>query len=505
MAASGSLKLSLSAPFNVQDFALSPDGRWVVYTDDALTLSGPALYSVALDGSSFARISPEGEPGAEIERFAISTDSSRVVFVGADRHLYSVPVAGPATAAVALTAEPLSPLVSDFTISPDSSRVLFRAGHGGSADLFSTPIDGSAAAVPLHDATPLGYAAGNVYRIAPDSSRVVYDSITVFDPPSFAFTPYSVPIDRSSPPVVLHETIATDLPMLELTPDGTRVIFRVGEGTELRSVPIDDPASPSSILLPADTSRARDVAISPDSRWVAFLAADDLSPRVDLYLARTDRSGTAARAFPSVLGAPVVHDFEIAPSSQRVVFTVEKSSTAPIELFSAPMDPRGGAVQLNDPIEPPEGDVLDFQISPDGQWVVYRADQLFEDWPMGFRVPIDGPAGSAEPIWALAPLEARDWRIHPNGRSVVVASVQPFADQIYRPWSVRLVGTPQPARELVEAADFQPDGDLAEMRVGAGGRIVYLADQDEDQVLELYLVTLLFADGFESGDTAAWQ
>jgi hypothetical protein len=137
--------------------------------------------------------------------------------------------------------------------------------------------------------------------------------------------------------------------------------------------------------------------------------------------------------------------------------------------------------------------------------VVYGADQLFEDWPMGFRVPIDGPAASAEAIWGLAPLAAQDWRIHPNGRSVVVASVQQFADQIYRPWSVRLVGTPQPARELVEAADFHPDGDLAEMRVGAGGRIVYLADQDEDQVLELYLVTLLFADGFESGDTAAWQ
>ena len=71
------------------------------------------------------------------------------------------------------------------------------------------------------------------------------------------------------------------------------------------------------------------------------------------------------------------------------------------------LDPRASPTKLNDPIVPADGEVLDFQISPGGEWVVYRADQIYEDWPMGFRVPIGGPTGSAEPIWGLAPLDPR--------------------------------------------------------------------------------------------------
>ena len=55
---------------------------------------------------------------------------------------------------------------------------------------------------------------------------------------------------------------------------------------------------------------------------------------------------------------------------------------------------------------------------------------------------------------------------------------------------------------------MQPDGYVRDFGEGGdGGSVLYVADQDVDQLFELYhsaFPGLLYADGFESSDTWAW-
>ena len=56
---------------------------------------------------------------------------------------------------------------------------------------------------------------------------------------------------------------------------------------------------------------------------------------------------------------------------------------------------------------------------------------------------------------------------------------------------------------LAESA-FAPGGDVARFSIGPDGSVVYKADQDDDDVFELYASTTIFVDGFGNGDTSAW-
>ena len=82
-----------------------------------------------------------------------------------------------------------------------------------------------------------------------------------------------------------------------------------------------------------------------------------------------------------------------------------------------------------------------------------------------------------------------------------------LVDGVNRLWTAALAGTPDPTcTELVPKADFDPDGDIAAFSLGQYGNIVYRGDQETDGKTELYSIPIVvFIDGFESGDSAAWS
>ncbi len=92
--------------------------------------------------------------------------------------LYSVPIGGPAAAVTKLNGAVVAGgnVSAYFLISPDSSRVVYRANQqtASVAELYSAPIGGPAGSeVKLNGALVPG---GNVtfFQVSPDSSRVVY-------------------------------------------------------------------------------------------------------------------------------------------------------------------------------------------------------------------------------------------------------------------------------------------------------------------------------------------
>lgn len=497
-----SLKLSQEgAVGSVSALRVSPDGRWATYGQDVFGDGGRELYSVSLGGGSPVRARLSSIAGTLIGT-AISPDSSRVAFVETivgETHLYSVPIAGPASEVVQLTG-PMADEYPDFIeIGPDSSRVVFAVIGLDSSVLWSAPLDGSTAAVPLHEGVA-GHYVDREFVFSPDSSRVVFTIGHSDSSPqaSFVCTLYSAPADGTFPPVILAGPLedCSSTPLYRVSPDSTRVLLVESDGLGFSSIPLDGPAGDAVPLgVPAGTtSGVYGAEIAPGSQRVVF--------RADLGLYSVPLDGGSP---PVSLGSST-GGFEIDPSSQWVIHRTDPGS-GKTELFRVPIGgPAAASVKLNGPITPAEGDVLDFKISPDGQWVVYRADQIVDGWPTGFRAPLAGSEAGAELIWGLAPTSPFAWDVSADSRSVVLASNYPFVDSVVRPWRVPLVGTPQTfGRELVDEDDFQPDGDVDSLVVGAAGRVLYTADQDEEGHVELYLISDLFADGFESGDTSAWQ
>ncbi len=160
----------------------------VVYTwSDATGGVQRELWSAPLTGppNQQVRLNPTLVAGGQIDFFQIAPDGSRVVYLGDQAtnglfELYSVPVAGPSTEFDKLN-KPLAaggPGVSaaQFRIAPDSSRVVYMATQDAAAryDLYSVPLAGPAAAGGrLNEALPLGAGFAH-FQISADSQSVLF-------------------------------------------------------------------------------------------------------------------------------------------------------------------------------------------------------------------------------------------------------------------------------------------------------------------------------------------
>src|SRR5262249_43690564 len=108
----------------------------------------------------------------------------------------------------------------------------------------------------------------------------------------------------------------------------------------------------------------------------------------ELWSAPTDASSAPVRLNGAGVAGPVYSDYSLSPDGRWVVYRAEHDAAGEIDLYSAPSDGHAPARRLNLPR--PLADVLDFQIAFDGLGVVYRADQDTDDVPELYAVVIDG-------------------------------------------------------------------------------------------------------------------
>jgi Tol biopolymer transport system component len=214
---------------------------------------------------------------------------------------------------------------------------------------------------------------------------------------------------------------------------------------------------------------------------------------------------------PLVAGGDVVQ-MEVAPHGRRVVYRADQDADDVFELFSVSLD-GGLVVRLNAPLVA-GGDVgADFvhcfRISPDGAHVVYWADQDEDEVFELFSVPIDG---SAPPVQLNGPLVAGGdvlsisssfpsdafAPITPDGTRVLYVADQE-EDEVYGLYCAPIDGS---APALALSGPLVPGGDVY---LGwppyspnpfwpqidpHGQRAVYRADQDVDGFVELFSVPL---------------
>ncbi len=481
-ATAAATKISAAIPAGrvLGDFAIAPNGARVVYeleTDTGFDVV--ALVSASLGGGAAATLLSlpitDVEHQRSIAAWAITPDSTAVVLLSDENgllgvnDLFVVAIDG-ASPAVQLNVAPAPGDVAAFGVAADSARVVFETNDDR---LFSVALGGG---------TPvaLGSLTGAFpprFRIAPDGSRVV----STADPGAGAQV-FSVPVAGGAP-TQLSDQSGVALPADAITPDGTRVVFFGAHGGELWTTPI---ASMAPVRLVGPTAiSASDVQLTRDSRAAVFIAGT--APALALFRVPLDGSGAAQRLSGAAQQVSTTA-FAVTPNGRRIVYRV--ASGDQFRLFAVTTD--GGArVELTPPTLAGLGAYDGYQVDASSASVVYGAEQDAAGVVELYRVAIGGGAAvklTRSPMPAAADLDVASVRISPNGAGVLYVADQD-TDGVEELFTNGITGgTPQKLH-----SSLAPNGDVSTATGSAPAftpdstHVVYEADQDTDDVFELYV------------------
>ena len=454
------------------------------------------------------RLSSSLVSGGDVLQFAMTPDGERVVYLADGSiagvfELYSVTTVGFGTPVKLHSSLPNGRKVFSFVMDPLGANVVFCADKdtNDKLELFSVPADGSSAPVKLSgpfssngDIQHIALFQTPLYAITPDGERVVF----VADPNGVTQEIFSAPIDGSAAPVKLSPSVVGDknvsiLCPFQISADGTRVVYQADHDTdgvfEIYSVPVD--ASSSAVKLNAALPGGGQVItgefrISADSSRVVFLADQDVNDVFELYSAPLDGSASAVKISGALVsGGEVLRGFVISPDGSRVVYRADQSVDGAVQLYSVLVDGSqapdliGGAGIV-------DRTALSFVISLDGNDVVYVADQDSLETYELYAVPIDGSAQAVD-LGGAFPAQAdvvASVQITPDSDKVVfVADLS--VDDRFDLLSVVMDGSSAPV--TLQAGMTNGDVRTFELR-SSGTQVVYLADLNIDEVFELYQV-----------------
>ncbi len=443
--------------------------------------------------------------------FRISADSQHVVYTaqqdtGGVWELYSVPIAGGQT--VKLN----SPLPTggqvqswSFEIDSSSERVFYIADQdvAGTLELFSVPIVGGVP-IKLNGGLVTG---GHVSRfeVDPLGNRVIYVADQQVDE---RYELFSAPAE-GGPATKLNGPLATGTNVVDYDPDplGQRVVYRVGLETdshEIYSVPIHGGTATklNGAMTPGGSVSA--YAIDPLGQRVVYIADQQVDQRYELYSVPIG-GGSAVKLSGTLADGGFVLDVSVSPLGDRVSYTAYQQGV--VEVFTVGI--AGGlSTKRNAPLAP-EADVHGSgRFSPDGRWLIFEVRPGTGGRQL-FRADVSTRETGTLLAKRMAPLSS--YHFDPTSHRIVLLSHDDRSNEIWRPWSVPLEDPLDPTGAgLVPRAAFQPTADVNYVRVGSTGFVVYVADQETEDEFELFSVlpspqsSLIFADGFESGDHTAW-
>jgi hypothetical protein len=284
-----------------------------------------------------------------------------------------------------------------------------------------------------------------------------------------------------------------------LTPDGEWAIVR----WDLHTDAIDelfairrDGREAHRLSAPTPPVDVISFLVSPDSRYVVY-EAELLSNGVrELWSVPIAGPSLTARLSPDWTAGDGVVDYAISPDSSRVV-TYGDFEVPGINLLSsaAIAGPTGSAVQLS-PAPVANGEVFEFQISPDSTRVVFAGDLAQVDKLEYWSVPIAGPSGSAVRLNSSIPAgtsTSSSIHISPDSTRVVYTGSYSTASQTEL-WSVPIAGPASSSRKLNPSVVAGGDVRTNHLEITPDSAyVVFFGDLRVDERLEIWSVPI---DGF---------
>jgi dipeptidyl aminopeptidase/acylaminoacyl peptidase len=369
-----------------------------------------------------------------------------------------------------------------YQISPDGRLVVFVADArlNNVDELFSVPTSGGQR---VHLSTPLP-ADQNVsqFVISPDSQYVVY----LVSETSKSHGLYLVPISGGSSVELFGDLPDGHLIIdIKITPDSLNVLF-----LQVRSATLEDPETdilwrvpiaggdPIMISPSACDPCSFQYQIAPDSQSILYLQR----PYADFNsLWRSDLVGNR-----EMLDSTGIRDFQITPDGDYVIYRQQDAASA-IHLFSIPVS-GGTRSKLNgDPAHSIQ--VKSFKISPNSQHVVYLVDESLSEMYMLYATLTDGSSPSSWPLISGLVPSNRDveyYRITPNSQGVVFWA-DLIVDEKFDLFSVLISGgTP-----VHLSPGMHADGDVIWFNITPNSLgVVFLANAIDPGKDELFATTI---------------
>jgi Tol biopolymer transport system component len=417
---------------------ISPDSRWVVY--GAVEGGTSVVASVRIDGSA---------PPLTLEargHFKITPDSRTVV----TRALAGLEVVPIDRVAEALHIHPTE-FIDAFVLTPDGRKVVYviEGINAGGGLLYAAELDGSSPPVRLNTGATMAYIFDDYLLVTPDSSRLVY----LRGRHSVAKQLYSVPLDGSASPVRLSPQNVDWYPWLvpSITADGTVVFKHSITSDDVYAVPAAGGVAPLPLNADGLVEAGSDYGAGPNGFDVLFLRGAGFE--FELYRVPIDASAPPLALTGSLGSEQNIGYYELDPAGQVAAFIGRANDDDSWSIWSVPIDGSSAPLRLADLPHTAVFDDFGLEFTPDGSRIVYTAVRQLTGFELEdaelrlFVVPVDG---SGAPVRLDGPM-ARGGRVR------------------YTP--------------------FLPSGLTGGIvfRVTANGkRVVYIADQRDDEVFELF-------------------
>ncbi len=272
----------------------------------------------------------------------------------------------------------------------------------------------------------------------------------------------------------------------QISPDGQFAVYRqdavTDGGFDLWSVRMDGSSAPERLSdpLPATQGQFLTFEISPDSSRVVYAVDQDTTGKTELYSVPID-GGPVTRISTNMGADRDVIGFKISPTSDRVFYYSDDFDWTEYDLYSVPIDGPGSAsVQLNDPL-PGEHDVDGFQVSPDGETVIYRQGRnttgLWRLWSV--------PAAGGEPFIISGDGAKIYFQITPDSSRVLLLDDATFPGS-FDLFSVKLDGTELMKISTGIAANYSIEPSF--LISPGGSRVVFRGATPTAQKFELFSV-----------------
>jgi Tol biopolymer transport system component len=224
------------------------------------------------------------------------------------------------------------------------------------------------------------------------------------------------------------------------------------------------------------------------TRPIVYLADQDIYQTDELYLTIPGAAGSSIKLSAPVAAGGYVNEFALMPSGDAVVYKADQNILGRFELFMVNFSNPETSIRLNAPLTT-NRDVLDFTVSPDGQKIAYRADMDADDQYELYVVDVQNPGAAVKVNGALAPngWVRSNYQFSPDSASILYRADGDASD-VMELYLVNLAAPGQPEkvnptlgadRDVYNEFYFTPDGT----------HIGYIADQTTDEVLELYVVS----------------
>lgn len=339
-------------------------------------------------------------------------------------------------------------------------------------------------------------AGGGVgpYALSPDLSQAAY---IAWQDSAENGELYVVDLAEPGEPTRLNAPLVADgeVELFRFSPDGSRIAYMAEQDVsgreELYIVDLDNPGV--STKVNPDLTADRDVhdgfIFSPDGTQILYAADQDTDDMFELYLVDLTSPGISTKVnepFPD--GAALAAGYMFSPDGSLIGYMAEQDTVDVRELYVVQVSAPGVSVKLNEPMVA-GGDLCDFQFSPDSAQVAFCADKDTDGVIELFHVEVAVPGVNTR---LSAPLVAGgrvfpDYAFGPNNDFIVYSADQDTDEVV----EIYHVGIAAPGIATKVNAPLVANGGVGQFNLAADGlRVNYIADQETDNVFEVFSVDL---------------